>query len=595
MKPTLSEFIDSAKESLLAIIEQSKRLKKTFNTERTFVAELKTKANFKKFMKDYAGKKNLETRINPLSYIVRDALFDPTYDLNAKLIDLESFLRMSYKETYPEDTKAEREREKRSKAFEKDVRGTQKAETQAKKDYVAIFTTMNSVLQTDFTQSNGNSRVFTSKLKAYGQSSNNAIGKFIETYFAGSDNAESRINTFIYAIRDNYFPSTSPDAPKNPRAMFDKKLAGIVKSSHKNRVLNEEREALESVIPESFLQYLPSTLIVEVDKNSKITKIRSKFAERINDIGAKIERQKDLLKNLTKLELKIKKDLKSTDHDTKMKALIIYLMLDTGIRPGAEQNKIRNPDFEVDALTDEDDEDEYDEFLETYGATTLNKQHILFVRENFISLKFRGKKGTINLADISDATLVKAIKDLVEKTRNVERSNYLFLDSAGQIFDQPKITAYLRAIIPGLNLTDFRKLKSSRVLLDALREKQEILLQKIYDLNQQQVEDLKEQVISLIEEVVEESFEQSMVALSHQNMNTTIKSYINPQVLLNFLSTGKVADKLEDIVLNQQNLKFDPQVFITSAIAYGSAIGELTQGASTTRTASLRELFRMIA
>jgi len=581
MKPSLSEYIDSAKESLLAIIEQSKKLKKTFNTERSFVAELKTKLFFKSFMKSYAGKENLDTRINPLSYIVRDALFDPTYDLNAKLIELESFLRKTYRETYPEDTT--KDKLQKTKAFEKDVRGTEKAESQAKKDYAGIFTTMNSTLLNDVAQSNGNSRVFTSKLKVYAQKTDNAIGKFIQSYFAGTDNAESRINTFIYCVRDNFFPPE--DAPKNPRAMFDKKLAGIIKSSHKNKILNTEREVLESIIPETFLKYLPSTLIVEVDKTSKITAIKSKFAEKLNDISAKIERQKDLLKNLDKLDLKIKKDLKSTDHDTKMKALIIYLMLETGIRPGAEQNKIKNPDLEIDST-----EEGGDEYLETYGATTLNKNHINFVRENYVALEFRGKKGTINLATISDAVLTKALKDLVDKTKDNIKSDYLFLDAQGQIFDQPKVTAYLRSIIAGLNLTDFRKLKSSRVLLEALKQRQQSLLTKIYDLTQLQVEDVKEQVISLIENVVEESYQESVVALSHQNVNTTIKSYINPQVLLNFLSTGRVANKLEDIVLKDLNLKFDPQVFIKEALAYGSAIGELTPKTKNTKTSSLKNL-----
>ena len=97
----------------------------------------------------------------------------------------------------------------------------------------------------------------------------------------------------------------------------------------------------------------------------------------------------------------------------------------------------------------------------------------------------------------------------------------------------------------------------------------------VFEITKDQVEDMKSEIIEVIQDVVEQAYKESVFALSHQNMNTTIKSYINPQVLLNFLATGTVAEKLEDIVLKDQKLVFDPQVFITQALAYGSAIEEL--------------------
>ena len=244
-------------------------------------------------------------------------------------------------------------------------------------------------------------------------------------------------------------------------------------------------------------------------------------------------------------------------------------MLDTGIRPGDEDNKVK-----IDVEQDEDGE-EIDQYLETYGATTLNKHHIKFIRANFVRLEFVGKKGVINLADITDSTLTKAITDLVNKTKANKKSNYLFLDKEGKVFGQPKVTDYLRSIVPGLNLTDFRKLKSTRVFLDALREKRTMILGMIYDITQDQVANAKEEIMEVIRDVVDQAYRESVKALSHQSMNTTIKSYINPQVLLNFLSTGKVADKIEDIVFKDQKLVFDPQVFITQAIAYGKATDDI--------------------
>jgi DNA topoisomerase IB len=572
MIPTMSEYIDSAKTEILTLITESKPLTKKSDTPRAFTALLKTKANFKAFVKKFAGKENIDSRSNVLSYIVRDALYDKTFDLTQKLIDLESFLRKTYRENYPEDTSLKLKiKEQKIKQFEKDVRGAVQAQSQSKKDYLSIFTAMGTKLK-QLASSSASPREFTVQLKNLGNTPGNSIHDFISQYFIGSDNEQSRINTFIYTIRDVYIkPNTVPGKvlPSTPSEWFDLKLAGIVKSSHKSKILNEERDALTSVIPQTFLKFLPKTLIVEVDKNNKITALKSKFAEKLDDIAAKIERQKILLTNLTKLETKIKKDLVSPDHDTKMKALLVYLMLDTGIRPGDEDNKVK-----IDVEKDEDGE-EIDQYLETYGATTLNKHHIKFIRANFVRLEFVGKKGIINLADITDSTLTKAITDLVNKTKANKKSNYLFLDKEGKVFGQPKVTDYLRSIVPGLNLTDFRKLKSTRVFLDALREKRTMILGMIYDITQDQVANAKEEIMEVIRDVVDQAYRESVHALSHQSMNTTIKSYINPQVLLNFLSTGKVADKIEDIVFKDQKLVFDPQVFITQAIAYGKATDDI--------------------
>ena len=572
MIPTMSEYIDSAKTEILTLISESKPLTKKSDTPRAFTALLKTKPNFKAFVKKFAGKENIDSRSNVLSYIVRDALYDKTFDLTQKLIDLESFLRKTYRENYPEDTSLKLKiKEQKIKQFEKDVRGAVQAQSQSKKDYISIFTAMGTKLK-QLASSSASPREFTVQLKNLGNTPGNSIHDFISQYFIGSDNEQSRINTFIYTIRDVYIkPSAVPGKvlPSTPSEWFDLKLAGIVKSSHKSKILNEERDALTSVIPQTFLKFLPKTLIVEVDKNNKITALKSKFAEKLDDIAAKIERQKILLTNLTKLETKIKKDLVSPDHDTKMKALLVYLMLDTGIRPGDEDNKVK-----IDVEQDEDGE-EIDQYLETYGATTLNKHHIKFIRANFVRLEFVGKKGVINLADITDSTLTKAITDLVNKTKANKKSNYLFLDKEGKVFGQPKVTDYLRSIVPGLNLTDFRKLKSTRVFLDALREKRTMILGMIYDITQDQVANAKEEMMEVIRDVVDQAYRESVKALSHQSMNTTIKSYINPQVLLNFLSTGKVADKIEDVVFKDQKLVFDPQVFITQAIAYGKATDDI--------------------
>ena len=224
MIPTMSEYIDSAKTEILTLITESKPLTKKSDTPRAFTALLKTKANFKAFVKKFAGKENIDSRSNVLSYIVRDALYDKTFDLTQKLIDLESFLRKTYRENYPEDTSLKLKiKEQKIKQFEKDVRGAVQAQSQSKKDYLSIFTAMGTKLK-QLASSSASPREFTVQLKNLGNTPGNSIHDFISQYFIGSDNEQSRINTFIYTIRDVYIkPNTVPGKvlPSTPSEWFD--------------------------------------------------------------------------------------------------------------------------------------------------------------------------------------------------------------------------------------------------------------------------------------------------------------------------------------------------------------------------------------
>ena len=67
-----------------------------------------------------------------------------------------------------------------------------------------------------------------------------------------------------------------------------------------------------------------------------------------------------------------------------------------------------------------------------------------------------------------------------------------------------------------------------------------------------------ERIVESLDEAVEKSRER----LSHISSRTTKESYINPEVLLDFLSRGRVADSLEDAVLSgDKYLVFDVDKF----------------------------------
>ena len=319
--------------------------------------------------------------------------------------------------------------------------------------------------------------------------------------------------------------------------VWEDNIKNKVISGMKKKVLQRERKELTEIIPKSFLTYLPKSLVVNVGENGKIKEMKTVYAEQINDMKAKMDRQKKLLNCIDDLKKQLSKDLKSKDEDKKLCAVIISLMLETGIRPGNLESK----DLE-----------------ETYGASTLEEGHIKFLSRNRAELKFRGKKGTLNKAVVTDAELIKVLKEIGGTT----------LREDGSVIPNDVLSKYLRqASGQILNLTDFRKLKASQVLLDSLKKREDKLYKEIQKLDDLELETTREEIVDKVLDMVKGAFEESEKALNHESKNTTINSYINPQVLLSFLATGEVADKLEDIVLNKkQTLKFDPMVFIEKAL-----------------------------
>jgi hypothetical protein len=55
--------------------------------------------------------------------------------------------------------------------------------------------------------------------------------------------------------------------------------------------------------------------------------------------------------------------------------------------------------------------------------------------------------------------------------------------------------------------------------------------------------------------------------LNHDDWTTTIKSYVDPRVVVNFLNQGGLEDALDDILINNKNLRvvFDFDAFVEKA------------------------------
>jgi len=378
---------------------------------------------------------------------------------------------------------------------------------------------------------------------------NNPTKRYLDMYFPGkSAEVEGWRGRVLYVIRDAYFK------PKY-------KLKDAIEAVHKLAVqawrvnaMEEAQAPLKAALPEVMLSFLPKNIVVDVDSKGQITRVTDRFENEFDTLELKIKRQHTLIQQYNKIAKKVKKDLRASDEITALAALVTSIIMETGIRPGHEGNKV------VKVVDGQDVE------IETFGAVTLGPQHVRFVT-NFAELEFLGKKGSVNTARLSNAEVIKILANYVaEATKG--KSKYVFVTAAGQRFTYEDLQRYFKdTVFKNLNITDFRKLKATEAVLSHLHQDQEALYERIRQYADLATDKLAERVAEEVAATINTAYEQAMGALSHQDVGTTIGAYINPQVVLGFLSRGHVAQDLKAAVMEgKHTLAFDPQAFIDKAI-----------------------------
>jgi len=115
--------------------------------------------------------------------------------------------------------------------------------------------------------------------------------------------------------------------------------------------------------------------------------------------------------------------------------------------------------------------------------------------------------------------------------------------------------------------TDFRKLKATREFYDNLQRRIGELRNSIRGVLSTEKSKLRERVIAEIIKVLEAAATEAQTKLSHDQWLTTIKSYVDPRVVVNFLSRGGLDDSLDDILINGKNVRlvFDLEAFVRQA------------------------------
>ena len=375
------------------------------------------------------------------------------------------------------------------------------------------------------------------------------VNDFLMT-FVGSDEVSEKAyswrNTTLYLIRD-YLAG-------------EKQLREISETFQKNSIrhykaleLNKRQQNVKGTIPVELRAFLPDTIVVDVDTDGNIKKINDLFGNKTYTLSEKIKVQKKLVRKYNTIVKQVQKDLKSRDEMTRLSALITSVIMETGIRPGQIGNGC------LETVDDQKVE------VATFGAITLNTSHVNFVRKNFVELKFKGKMGTVNTTSISNENIIKVLKDYVNNALD-KGSDYIFVNEEGVQYTYQNLVRYFRINFKGFKITDFRKLRATQEVFDGLKEERNSMLRQIKSVAKTETEDLTTKVVEIIAETINKAHERAQVALSHDQGVTTRKSYINPQVLLRFLSTASMQNTLKEcITTGKTKLHFDPMMFVREA------------------------------
>lgn len=370
---------------------------------------------------------------------------------------------------------------------------------------------------------------------------------FCKKFFTGAQ-ADKYISKIRDLVRIYHSQDDKKESAKN-------KILSLILLFYREKVLSEHQEPLRRILPEEMMKFLPANLVVKVDPNHEIEEISALFDIERKSIENKIMVQKLLVRKYNAVVAKVKKDMKSSDPDTKMCAVITAIMMETGIRPGKEGNAATIRTEDGDKVV-----------VETFGAATLSPEHLNFIRDDFVELSFVGKKGGTNTAQIRDQELIRILRLYAEDARKGNQK-FIFKHADGKVFQYNTLIRYFYENFKHFRPTDFRKLKATQEVLDSLVLEQKALYKKIRGFIEEQKEDLKERVAEEIILAVKRAYEKAQEALSHDNVGTTIGAYINPEILLRFLSRGSIEDNLEKVLLSgKSTLAFDPDVFIQKAL-----------------------------
>lgn len=382
------------------------------------------------------------------------------------------------------------------------------------------------------------------------------VKAFLQRYIG--DDIKDRHQTTVYAIRDALNGKTSLED-------LSKKIeVQIIKSYFSDSELNKQRKVLTNAIGDDFLDFFPSSMVIDLDPKGQLKVLTDRFENQRETLDVKHQRMVDLLGVLSELKTDVQADLRGSAFGStrQVVALVVAVLLDTGIRPGSEANGVWMNPATGDTLKGEAARARVPDaiFTKTHGATDLEVQHITDQGSKML-LDFKGKMGGMNKAVVHTPLTVKVLRNYMERAVS-DGALRVFRTADGATLPGSVLDAYCKKY--NFRPTDLRKLRSSEHLFDQLKIDITQLYAEIRAYSEGS--DLRQHVVASIRRFVIRALESSRDALSHDDMETTIKNYLNPVVMLRFLSTGRVgASFANTILMGNTEVTFDPRVFLRAA------------------------------
>lgn len=375
------------------------------------------------------------------------------------------------------------------------------------------------------------------------------IMEFAE-YIGGPDRKEG---SALYVVRD---------VVSNQKLLRDAKesVEKMARTWFKEKFGEEKDVSVElekGGYPADFRQFLPPDISFEVGPTRELLSIVEIFGREKKNWNTMMKKLEFIVLKFNDIVRRIKQDMKSGDEAVRLQALMMAITIETGLRPGAVGNKanVRNSE------TGEKEE------VDTFGITTLHPSDVKFIRDNFAELNFVGKKGTQQVATLTDAEVLKALKEAVDSTTLDGGTDMIFITKSGEHVDDDMLRKYCRDIWGEITPTDFRKLRATQQFYDSLKKRLDGMREQFRSVVETGKVELKEMVVEKVMAVLKEALGEAQVVLNHKDVETTIETYVDPRVVVNFLNQGGLDDTLEDILVNNKNVRvvFDFEAFVERA------------------------------
>jgi len=314
---------------------------------------------------------------------------------------------------------------------------------------------------------------------------------------------------------------------------------------------NTETESKQSQFQDSgyaqeLLDLLPPQVYFELGPNRELLEIKESFGREQKNWEIMSKKIAYIAQHFNEMVQDIKKDLSSGDEITKLLALMMAITIETGLRPGAVGNAANI----IDPNTGEKIE------IDTFGVTTLQVQHVKNIRDGFAELQFVGKKGTMQISKLTDNEIINALQQILATTSLQGDSAMLFVTKNGQHVDDSMMRDYVTNKWKDISPTDFRKFVATRNFYNYIKQATDTFRVQLLEAITSGQEILKDHIVSNVMRIVNEAIESTKETLSHKEGHDAWKTYVSPKVIMGYLATGGLDNTLEEILIDNKNVKF---------------------------------------